>query len=335
LRVTSRKSSLYHEGAIAERFGRWIGDDAGITVGRAPKDDESDPDGHAPSPEQLVVIRVLRDNCLLSVDSSGFLLHRRGYRLATAKAPLRETLAAALIRLTGWQGETAALDPLCGSGTIPIESALIARNIPPGLARADRSPPDYAFLRWEKFDPDAWEGVLADAKAAIRDAATHPIVGSDRDEGAITAALENARRAGVEGDLQLEVRALSTVARLAPEGWLITNPPYGVRVGNTPPLRDLYAALGKLLSTRLSGWRLAMMSADAMLERSTGLDLVEVARTRNGGIPVRVMVGGGGESDPTHGVSSEESGSARDIAYRVFDAEILEPEVRPPGYHHG
>src|SRR5690606_37236797 len=135
LRVTSRKSRLYHTGAIAERIigqiERVAGPLAHVSTGSA-SDDEAD--GAEGRDEQLFIVRFLRDECTISVDTSGELLHRRGYRQALAKAPLRETIAAAMLLASGWDGRSPLVDPFCGSGTIPIEAALLACRIPPGLA---------------------------------------------------------------------------------------------------------------------------------------------------------------------------------------------------------
>ena len=141
LRVTSRKSRLYHQGAIAERIGNGIREVTGTSPESASGNEEASGD------EQVVVVRVLRDECLVSLDSSGELLHRRGYRLATAKAPLRETLAAALLMASEWDGVHPLIDPFSGSGTIPIEAALLARKIPPGLNR------QFGFQRWRGYEP--------------------------------------------------------------------------------------------------------------------------------------------------------------------------------------
>ena len=286
-RVTSRKSRLYHEGAIAQRFQAAVERAVGpVTIATAPG--EEDEEGAA---EQLFVVRFLRDRCTVSVDASGELLHRRGYRQAVARAPLRETLAAALLLASGWDASTPLLDPLCGSGTIPIEGALLARRIPPGLASPDRQPRRYAFQEWPGFDPALWGRVVDDAREAILDRSPAPIRGSDRDEGAVAASQANAARAGVEGDVELAVAPLSAAAPAGEAGWLVTNPPYGVRVGEATRVRDLYAALGRMARERLPGGTLALLSADRALERQVGIALAETLTTRNGGIPVRVVVG--------------------------------------------
>lgn len=267
--VTSRKSKLYHHGAIEERLAR-------AATGRG-----SEPGG----PSALFVVRVLRDQVTISADSSGELLHRRGYRQATAKAPLRETLAAAMLLASGWDGVAPLVDPFAGSGTIPIEAALIARRIAPGLQRR------FAFEHWPRFDAAAWERVRARAASEVLAAAPGPIIGADRDAGAIRAATGNAERAGVSADVEWRRAPLSTLAPPRGRGWLITNPPYGVRVGERRRLDELYAELGAIARERLAGWTLGLLSASRELEARTGLALAEAWHTTNGGIPVRLMTG--------------------------------------------
>lgn len=269
--ITSRKSKLYHQGAIAERLLRVIGETVG-EVGTG-EDDAA----------QLFVVRAVRDGFTVSADSSGALLHRRGYRLATGKAPLRETLAAAMLLAMHWDGSVPLLDPFCGSGTIPIEAALIARRIPAGHARL------FAFERWPGADAAALDAMRAVALERALPRAGVPIVGSDRDAGAIEAAAANAGRAGVAGDVELRRAALSDIARPGPAGLLLTNPPYGVRVGERLPLRDLYAQLGHVARRDLPGWDIALLSAHAELATQTRLAFTSIFETTNGGLPVRLV----------------------------------------------
>lgn len=279
LSVTCRKSRLYHSDAVAQRVASAIGARvSGVTFAA---DREEDVD----EPEQLVLIRLLHDQCTISIDSSGALLHLRGYRQAVAKAPIRETLAAAALLSSGWTGGAPLLDPMCGSGTIPIEGALIARRIAPGLRRR------FTFERWPDFDAALWRAVVAEAESSVLPASPVRITGSDRDAGAIEAALANAERAGVAGDVELDRRALSAIEPPPGVGWLVSNPPYGVRVGERDRLRNLYAQLGKVVRARCAGWQVALVSADAALERQTGLRLRALLRTSNGGIPVRIVAG--------------------------------------------
>ncbi len=282
-RVTCRKSRLYHDGAVAERFERILAEQLpGIRVGKpaGPGDDESSGAG-----SQLIVVRLFRDRCTVSLDSSGALLHRRGYRLDAGKAPLRETLAAAMLLAAEWDPASPLIDPMCGSGTIPIEAALIARRIPPGWRRG------FAFERWPDFDPGLWSRIRAEADGRISPAAPASVIGSDRDEGAVESAISNAERAGVASDISFRRAAVSGLEVPPVPGWLVTNPPYGARVGERNRLRDLYAQLGNVARRRLPGWRLALLSAHPMLEGHTGLELTERLAFSNGGIRVRMMAG--------------------------------------------
>ncbi|HEX6965788.1 MAG TPA: THUMP domain-containing protein [Gemmatimonadaceae bacterium] len=285
LRVTCRKSRLYHSDAVAERIARVIESRTGLPAAIDTTAREPESGGEEAAGAQLVIVRIFHDVCTVSADSSGALLHMRGYRLATAKAPLRETLAAAVLAASGWVSDAPLIDPLCGAGTIPIEGALIARRIPPGLGRR------FAFMQWPTFDAAVWQRTLDDARAGIAPSAPAPIQGSDRDAGAIDAATANAERAGVLGDIAFSAVALSRVTPPAALGWLVTNPPYGVRVGDVDRLRNLYAQLGNVARRVCAGWTLALLSADARLDAQLRMDLDVVLRTRNGGIPVHVARG--------------------------------------------
>lgn len=284
LRVTCRKSRLYHSDAVAERISRALGERVrGADVRAAARDDDGADD------VQLLVVRLSNDVCTISVDAAGPSLHQRGYRLAVAKAPLRETLAAAMLLGAGWDGSTAVCDPFCGSGTIVIEAALLARNIAPGLGRS------FAAERWPLSNSSVWREARARATSAIRPHVAAPIVGTDRDAGAIDAARSNAARAGVTGDVGLEAMPVSSARAPAPAGLLVTNPPYGVRTGDLDTLRNLYARLGAVARREFPGWRAAVLSADQTrghsLERQLGLPMTAAWRSSNGGIPVRLLVG--------------------------------------------
>lgn len=278
VRVTSRKSRLYHSGAVAERIARAIRE----RTGAEPADSQSSEE-HEGEIAQLIIVRLERDECTVNVDSSGALLHMRGYRRATAKAPMRETIAAAMLLACEWSPGEPLFDPFCGSGTIPIEGAMLARRIPPGLGRV------FAFQQWPWIEAGLWSRMRREAESGILEAASRPIIGSDRDEGAIRAATENAVRAGVEADVELVTSAISEAQIDTDPGWVITNPPYGIRVGTSRELRNLYARFGNVMRERFGGWNLAFLSADHALEAQTRLDLEVLFRTTNGGIPVRCM----------------------------------------------
>jgi putative N6-adenine-specific DNA methylase len=279
-RVTSRKSRLYHGDGVAERLVRAV---EGQALAGPPTVDDEDDAEDGSEDTQLFVVRIVRDIVTISADSSGALLHRRGYRLASGKAPLRETLAAAMLLATGYDGSRPLVDPLCGSGTIPIEAALLARRIAPGLNR------HFAFAQWTSFQPTLWGELRALATSRILSGAPAPIHGSDRDQGAIASAIENAERAGVARDIRFESGAISAAQPVPGPGFLITNPPYGVRVGESSDLRNLYAQLGNVARARFPSWEMGFLSADPALERQVDLPFVERWQSNNGGIPVRLM----------------------------------------------
>ncbi len=289
LRVTTAKSKLYHEGAVVQRLQEALLSacpDIQMVVGRGEVEQDERVSVRELPTVQRFIVRLHRDDCVISVDTSGPLLHRRGYRTDGAKAPLRETLAAGLLLTAGWDGSTPLVDPMCGSGTIPIEGALIARRLPPGWLRR------FAFERWPAMDPAVLRGVRRSLEAEIRDRVPAPIAGSDRDPGAVASAAVNAEQAGVDADIVWRRGPLSTLDPVAGPGWVVTNPPYGHRIGDRAALRNLYAQLGNVLRRKTPGWDVAMISADRMLEGQAGLPWRELARTDNGGIRVRFIAAG-------------------------------------------
>ncbi len=285
-RVTCKKSKLYHSDAVAERFAKALS--AQVMGARFESSDEKEDDDFDAGEAQQFIVRLFRDDVTVSIDTSGELLHRRGYRLATAKAPIRETLAAAMILAADWSGSKPLLDPLCGSGTLAIEAAMIARGIAPGRTRK------FAFMNWRGFEHRGWQILLADADKKVLPKASSRILASDRDEGAVSAARDNAKRAGVEADLEISrksmTEALGDAAGIEP-GLLATNPPYGKRVGEGADPRDLYASLGKSARTNLPGWSLVVISNEDRLLSQLKTPVKLLFSTSNGGIPVQAVKG--------------------------------------------
>jgi putative N6-adenine-specific DNA methylase len=279
LRVTCRSSRLYHQRAVAERVVRAIGD----RLGQVPPLRKFDEEATVSLP-QLVLVRMVGDRCTISVDSSGELLHRRGYRLATAKAPLRETLAAAMLLASGWDRVSPLIDPFCGSGTIPIEAALFARGIPPGYRRT------FAFMNWPTFDRALWD-TLRGTFSASQEGSSPRIFASDRDAGAIRAAQANAVRAGVVEGIEFSRQAVSSIDPPVGPGWIVTNPPYGKRLSSNGDLRDLYAQMGNTFRSKCPGWAVTMLCDSTQLVRATRLKFDEGISTTNGGLRARIFVG--------------------------------------------
>ncbi len=277
IRTTCHKSRLYHSDAVSERVLGAINDHFSRLN---PNKNDCKPGKNG----QLVLVRLVNDLCTISIDSSGELLHKRGYRLETAKAPLRETLAAAMLLASGWEGNLPLIDPFCGSGTIPIEAALLANQIPPGIAR------DFAFTRWPGFNATIWQDMLSSARHEIRSTPLH-IYGYDRDAGAIRIATANAARVGQKDLIHFSQQTISDLTPPDTTGYIITNPPYGIRVRTGKDLRDLYARLGDVLRTHFGGWHAGILSNDPRLTGNLGLqDLKAELRFINGGIPVSFQI---------------------------------------------
>ena len=197
------------------------------------------------NPDVLLNIHIAQTSCTLSLDSSGESLHRRGYRQEAVEAPLNEVLAAGMILLTGWRGECDLIDPMCGSGTIPIEAALIARNIAPGVFRQG-----YAFENWPDFDADLLERIYNDDSQEREFA--HKIYGYDNSIKANAIAQRNVKAAGVGRDIVLKVQPFQQFEQPQEKSLIITNPPYGERISSND-LLGLYQMIGERLKHAFTG----------------------------------------------------------------------------------
>jgi len=197
------------------------------------------------NPDIRLNMHIAEDNCTLSLDSSGESLHRRGYRQESVEAPLNEVLAAGMILLSGWQGDTDFIDPMCGSGTLPIEAALIARNMAPGLFRKE-----YAFEKWPDFDADLFDEIYNDESQERE--FKHHIYGYDVDIKAVNTARMNAKAAGLSADITIEQQDFKDFTQPANKSIMITNPPYGERI-STPDLLGTYRMIGERLKHQFKG----------------------------------------------------------------------------------
>lgn len=199
----------------------------------------------------------------LSLDTSGESLHKRGHRQAVGKAPMRETLAALMLRVAGFRGSEPVLDPMCGSGTFVLEAAEIAAGLLPGRTRR------FAFEKLATFDAGAWEAMRSRSFPSPPDLTFH---GSDRDSGAVAMSTANAARAGVATFTRFTVKPVGDIAPPdGPPGLVIVNPPYGARIGNKKLLYPLYGTLGQTLLSRFRGWRVALVTSEPALAKATGL----------------------------------------------------------------
>lgn len=277
--ATCRDSRLTHSHYIALKTKDAVVDRLRDRLGQRPDVDARDPD-------VALVARLVRDQLTLYLDLAGDPLHRRGYRRSVVTAVMKETLAAAVVRLSGWTPEAAFLDPLCGAGTLAIEAALVARNIAPGLGRR------FGFERWPGFDDTArkaWDALLEEARDAVLPRAPVPLHARDLDPAALEATRANAWAAGVLDDLVLRREDARAVRAHAPEGFVVTDPPYGDRMAAQPlQLAGFARQLGEALGA-MTGWKAVVLSGNPLVTRSLGLDPAWEHTLFNGDIECRLM----------------------------------------------
>lgn len=265
LDITCRKSRIAHAGAASQRLERVLRA-LHIPV--------------TPSAEITLKLRIERDVCAVSVDSSGQALHLRGYKANVGKAPLRETLAALFLRACGYRPGEPVLDPMCGSGTFVIEAAEMAAGLAPGRNR------HFAFERLPSFSRAQYDALPRLGRRSESGA----LIGSDRNAGAVEAARKNAARAGVGEITAFHQRSVSALeAPPGRPGLVMVNPPYGARIGKRSDLFALYSALGETLrAPAFEGWRLGMVTADDALAKATKLKLAAGPHVPFGGLKVRL-----------------------------------------------
>jgi len=207
-------------------------------------------------PEFTIQVSMLKDVAVLTIDTSGSGLNKRGYRQKSVEAAIKETLAAALVLLSVYNKDRLLIDPMCGSGTILIEAALIARNIAPGLRRK------FASEQWPAIPPEAWQQARLAARGAIDTEGSLQIFGYDIDEAAIDASKVNARRAGVGADIVFEQKDVKDLWIDKQYGIVISNPPYGIKMGEFQALNQIYISLNKTFKKK-KGWSIYILTADS------------------------------------------------------------------------
>jgi 23S rRNA (guanine2445-N2)-methyltransferase / 23S rRNA (guanine2069-N7)-methyltransferase len=243
------------------------------------------------APDVRINVRLEREAATVSIDLAGDSLHRRGYRGRQLAAPLKEHLAAAILLRAGWPAIAASggafVDPMCGSGTLPIEAGLIAGDVAPGLLRQR-----FGFSRWRGHEAACWQALVAEAGARRAGAALAPgrLYGFDADPTAIPVAAGNATRAGLAGLIEFRCAPVERLpAAPAPSGLLATNPPYGERLGQADGLRAVYEALGTRLREGYVGWKAAVFTGNPPLGRALGIEAVRSHRMMNGAIECRLL----------------------------------------------
>lgn len=221
-------------------------------------------------------VSIVKDQVLVGLDTTGVPLHKRGYRAMTSKAPISETLAAALLMLTPWKGDRILVDPFCGSGTFPIEAALMAANMAPGLRRS------FQAESWEHIVPGTcWQNAREDGESLIDRRAETDIQGFDIDGAVIRGARENARAAGVEKLIHFQQRPAAELSHPGKYGFLVTNPPYGERLEDKERLPELYRTLGERFAA-LDTWSLYVITGYEEAERFLGRKAAKNRKIYNG-----------------------------------------------------
>jgi putative N6-adenine-specific DNA methylase len=243
----------------------------------------SRPNVDTASPDVRINVHLHKNICTVSLDSSGDPLDRRGYRLERNEAPLRETLAAAVVALTGWDGSIPLADPMCGSGTIPIEAALRAGRVAPGLQRP------FGFQRWLDYDAGLWERLLQEADSGIRTLPVGLVTGCDQDSRAVKLAVRNAAKAGFEGQVLFFQAALDAFQPEGDTGVVIINPPYGKRLGEEESLKELYCQIGDIMKKRCRGWTGYVLTGNLELAKYIGLKASRRFVLFNGAIECRLL----------------------------------------------
>lgn len=257
--TSCRKSKIYHDRAASERIEKALVDEISAVV---PED--------ASQAEIAVKVRIEKNLCTISLDTSGDSLHKRGHKSATGKAPMRETLAALFLREMGFDGSQPVLDPMCGSGTFVIEAAAWAAGLMPGRDR------EFAFEKLASFDPETFKEFKDRGSLTFKDfkVLTPRFFGSDRNAGAVENSRKNAQTAGVTEITRFTHAAISDLQRPDCEpGIVIVNPPYGERIGDKKQLFALHGRFGQVMMERFSGWRVGIITSDAGLAKATKLPL--------------------------------------------------------------
>lgn len=226
-------------------------------------------------PRYKIEAAILKDWVTLSIDTSGTGLHKRGYRKLVSGAPLKETLAAAMIQISRWREDRALIDPFCGSGTIPIEAALIGKNIAPGINR------DFVSETWGNIPDKLWKNARQEARDMVKSDQTLLIRGSDINDDVMSLARYHSKLAGVEGDIHLQRMPVADVKSSYKYGFIICNPPYGERLGEKREVESLYRQMGKVFS-ELDTWSFYILTSHPHFEKFFGRKANKKRKLYNG-----------------------------------------------------
>ncbi|MBS4032053.1 MAG: class I SAM-dependent RNA methyltransferase [Clostridiales bacterium] len=228
-------------------------------------------------PRYRIEVGLLKDVATLTIDTSGAGLHKRGYRQLSTVAPLRETLAAALVMLSKWPADRVLADPFCGSGTIPIEAALIAQNMAPGLSR------EFAAEQWPNIPGSLWRSARQQARDEIRTDMELRILGTDIDEEALSLSRHHAKRAGVDGQIHFQRQPFAEMRSRFQYGYIICNPPYGERLGEVKEAEEIYKEMRRVFNA-LETWSFFVITSHMGFEKLFGRNADKKRKLYNGRI---------------------------------------------------
>jgi putative N6-adenine-specific DNA methylase len=275
----TKHSRLYHKDAIAEIFTSSIGKSLASTgFAQAAQD---------PSIPQQVFVRVVNDRFTISLDSSGELLYKRGIKKHRAKAPLRETTAAAILKLSGYDGSEPLLDPMCGSGTFSLEAAMISQNIPAGWFR------NFAFMNWPCFGPKKWAYIKRKAESGVKLISSPHIFASDIDSGACDSLISCINKYDIFKTVEVAQKDffdLTPHALTKDKGLVVINPPYGHRMGSRQESINLFNEICRKLKNDFAGWKVALIAPDVNIAEKSPFGL-KAATLFHGGLRISLLYG--------------------------------------------
>lgn len=279
INTTTKQSRLYHKDAVSEIFAASI--DKKIASNIIRNQEKKDPTG------QQIFVRAVNDRFTISLDSSGELLYRRGIKTHRAVAPLRETTAAAILRIAGYDGTEPLIDPMCGSGTFSIEASMISQNIPAGFFR------NFAFMRWPCFEPKRWAYIKRTAESGIKPASSPMIFASDTDADACSALTSCIKKHDMLKTVEVAKKDFFDLAPCSltkDKGLVVINPPYGHRMGSRSESVKLFIAVCKKLKKDFSGWKAALIAPDITLQNALSLSL-KTQTLFHGGLKIHLLYG--------------------------------------------
>ena len=282
INVSSRHSRLYHSDAVGEIFEKKVIEHLDASASEMPHTHEAHPN------KQQIFVRIVDDQCTVSLDSSGELLHKRGIKSHRAAAPLRETIAAEILRLAEFAEKEPLIDPMCGSGTFSLEAAMIRKHIPAGWFR------DFAFMGWPGFRPERWQYMRKQCQAAITASAPAQIFASDKDEKVCTELKQCVERYDLADTVQVmgkDFFQLFPAELTAQKGLVVLNPPYGLRIGTQSEVEKLFREICERLQEVYAGWKFALLVPNRELLKKIPFRNTREYLLRHGGLRVVLLVG--------------------------------------------